>query len=172
MNFSKKNHEHQQNNIKLVSKKIILTSMLAISFLTATATQLSESILYTMNDTITKNEPKVTTENYPVLVSEEEHDEPFDFNTKDYLPIGFDATLSLEEKYDIEFNIVNEEVDEPFEFNTKDYLPVGFNLRKDILESIVEIAIIEEDESFDFDTKKYLPKNFNPNKTSTIINEL
>ena len=153
-------------------KKIILTSMLAISFLTATATQLSESILYTMNDTINKNETKTTTDNYPVIVGDEEVDEPFEFNTKDYLPLGFDAKLSLEEKYGIEFSTVSEEIDEPFDFNTKDYLPVGFNLSKDILESIVEISIVEEDESFDFDTKKYLPKDFNPNKTSTIVNEL
>ncbi len=146
--------------------------MLVISFMTATATQLSKSKLYSINDTIAMNETKTTTENYPVIVGEEEQDEPFEFNTKDYLPIGFNANLSIEEQYGIEFSTAIEEEDEPFDFDTKDYLPLAFNLNKDILNSIVEISVNEADEPFEFDTKKYLPKDFDPNKKSIITNEL
>lgn len=99
----------------------------------------------------------------------EEADEPFDFNTKDYLPIGFNPHLNLDE-YDLEFFAVEE--DELFDFNTNDYLPVGFNLNKDILDSIVEITTEKAGEPFDFDTKKYLPKGFNPVEKNEIINEL
>lgn len=142
-------------------KKLIVTSILAVSFLTASATQLLESEVF--NDTI-------TTETYPVVV-DEETDEPFDFNTEDYLPLGFNPTLSLDENYDLEFSLIVEE-DESFEFNTEDYLPVGFNLNKEILNGIIEIANVEEDESLDFDTKKYLPKGFDPAKKNGVINEL
>ncbi len=151
-------------------KKLIVTSILAISFITANASQLLESSI--SNDTITKKERKTTTpETYPVVVVEEEADEPFDFNTKDYLPIGFNAYLSLDENFDLEFSAVVDETDEPFEFNTKDYLPVGFNAALN-LDAIVEVTIEEEDAPFDFDTKKYLPKGFNPSKKNKATSEL
>lgn len=151
-------------------KKLIVTSILAFSFITASATQLLESEI--VNDTISKKDPKSTTEEvYPTLIVDEATDEPFEFNTKDYLPVGFNPTLTLDENYNLEFSSIVEE-DEPFEFNTKDYLPVGFNLSKEILDNIVEIASEDEDEPFEFDTKKYLPKGFNPLKKETIINEL
>lgn len=138
-------------------KNLILTSILAISFLTANASQFLENSI--VNDTITKKETKpAIIEVYPVLIAEEEADEPFDFNIKDYLPVGFNPYLNLDE-YDLEFSGVEE--DEPFDFNTNDYLPVGFNLSRDILDSIIEIAIEEEDAPFDFDHTAYLPKDFN-----------
>ena len=151
-------------------KKLVITSILAISFITASATQLLESEI--VNDTINNKEVKTTTEEvYPTLVVVEEADEPFEFNTKDYLPVGFNATLSLDENYNLEFSSVIEE-DEAFDFNTNDYLPVGFNLSKAILDNIVEIETEDEDEPFEFDTKKYLPKGFNTLKKETISNEL
>ncbi|NNC69841.1 MAG: hypothetical protein HKN90_03355 [Flavobacteriaceae bacterium] len=151
-------------------KKVIVTSILALSFITASATQLLESEI--VNDTINNKESKNTTEVvYPTLIVEEAADEPFEFNTKDYLPVGFNPTLSLDENYNLEFSSIVEE-DEAFDFNTNDYLPVGFNLSQALLDSIVEIETEYEDEPFEFDTKKYLPKGFNPLKKETIINEL
>lgn len=151
-------------------KKLIATSILAISFLTASASQYLESNVF--NDTITNKETKTSAvEKYPVLVVEEESDEPFEFNTKDYLPVGFNSTLSLSEDFDLDFSLIVEE-DEAFDFKTQDYLPVGFNLNEAILTSIVEIASEDEDEPFDFDTKSYLPKGFNPLKSAKTSNEL
>ena len=129
--------------------------MLVFSLMTATATQLSAN---TLNDTIVIEESKIPTIEFVEVI--EEADEPFDFNTADYLPLGFDATMSFEEKYEIMYEINFEETDEAFDFNTKDYLPVGFNLNENILRSITEIIVEEEDELFDFDTKKYLPVGF------------
>ena len=153
-------------------KKIILTSMLAISFMTATATQLSENVLNSLNDTISTKEIKIALNELDSIEVVEEQDEPFDFNIKDYLPIGFNPNKSIEEKYNIIYEVSIEEADEPFDFNTEDYLPVGFRLNTEIIKSIKEIAIVEKDEKFDFDTKSYLPKGFNPYKKVEITNEL
>jgi hypothetical protein len=51
-----------------------------------------------------------------------EDDEPFDFNTADYLPIGFNVYPILEEIVEVE--IIEE--DEPFDFNMNEYLPKNF----------------------------------------------
>ena len=134
-------------------KKLLVPCLLVISLMTATAAQVSTTTLNSLNDTIAKDQLKASKIAY-VEVAIEEEDEVFDFNTQDYLPIGFDANRSFE------YEVVLEEEDEAFDFNTKEYLPVGFNLNEDILSSIVEITIEEEDEAFDFDTKKYLPIGF------------
>ncbi len=137
-------------------KKLILTCVLVFSLMTAIATQLSSDRL---NDTIVIEESKTpATEFIEIAIAEE--DEAFDFNTIDYLPLGFDATMTFEEKYGILYETNFEETYEAFDFNIEDYLPVGFNLNEVILSSIVEIIIEEEDEAFDFDTKKYLPVGF------------
>jgi len=107
----------------------------------------------------------------PIEVVEEE-DEAFDFDIKAYLPIGFDPYVSFEEKYGIEFEIVDEEVDIPFDFDTKKYLPIGFGLKKSVLNSIEEIEIEEADAPFGFDTKKYLPKGFIATKEVAIKTEI
>ena len=96
---------------------------------------------------------------------EKEEEVNLGFNTKDYLPIGFnpykglnDLDLSTIELYEIE-----EEVN--LGFNTKDYLPIGFNPYKglnDLDLSSIELIEIEEEIELGFDTKCYLPLNFNP----------
>ncbi len=151
-------------------KKLIVTSALALSFLTAGASQLLESDI--VNDSITKTEPKNTTTVLFPEVVEEDLDEAFEFDTKKYLPVGFNASLSLNKDFDLDFSLVGEEEDEDFDFDTNAYLPVGFNLNADLLKSIVEIEIVEEDEPFGFDTKSYLPKGFNPLNKEVVTNEL
>jgi hypothetical protein len=49
-------------------------------------------------------------------------DEPFDFLISDYLPVGFNPLINVE---DLDYSI--EEEDEPFDFDIKKYLPTGFN---------------------------------------------
>ena len=151
-------------------KKLILPCMLVFSLMTATAAQLSTSTLNSSNDTIITEESKIPLIEFVEVV--EEADEAFDFNMADYLPLGFDANMTFEEKYEIMYETNFEEADEAFDFNTANYLPVGFNLDKTVLNSIVEITIEEEDESFDFDTKKYLPRGFDALKKVSITNEL
>ncbi len=152
-------------------KKLIVTSALALSFLTAGASQLLESKV--LKDSISKSEPKnTTTVVYPEVALEEDIDEAFDFDTKKYLPVGFNASLNLNNEFDLDFTLVGVDEDEAFDFDTQVYLPVGFNLSADILNNIVEIDIIEEDEPFGFDTKKYLPKGFNPLNKEATTNEL
>tara|TARA_R110002073_G_scaffold4213_3_gene28028 strand:+ start:4580 stop:5044 length:465 start_codon:yes stop_codon:yes gene_type:complete len=153
-------------------RKIILPCMLVLSFLTATAAQLSDQPFNSINDTIINNGLKEILSAISPIELEEVEDEPFDFNTEDYLPIGFDAHASFEAKYGIIYEVALEEEDVPFDFNTKDYLPIGFNLNKNILDAIVEIEIEEVEVPFDFDTKKYLPKGFDAHKKAIESIEL
>ena len=138
----------------------------SLQFVDSTAEQLSTNSL---NDTIIE-ESKIPTIEFEI--AGEEADEPFDFNTANYLPLAFDATMTFEEKYGILYETAIEEADEAFDFNTADYLPVGFNIKNSILNSIVEITVEEEDEAFDFDTKKYLPIGFQATKKEVAITEL
>ena len=147
-------------------KNLIFPCMLVFSIMTATAAQLMTSTL----PTVGKEELNKIVIEYVEVVEEE--DEAFDFNIAAYLPIGFDAYKSFEEKYGIEFEVTNEEEDEAFDFDTKKYLPIGFGLEKSILNSIEEIEIEEADAPFDFDTKKYLPVGFNASKVVLIKTEI
>jgi len=159
----------QQNKLKTM-KNLILPCMLVFSLMTATAAQLSTSTLNSYNDTIIIEESKIPSIEFVEVV--EEADEAFDFNIADYLPLGFDANMTFEEKFEIVYEINLKEADEAFDFNTEDYLPVGFNLNENILNSIVEIEVEEEDESFDYNTKKYLPIGFDALKKAMITSEL
>ena len=138
-------------------KKLLAPCLLVISLMTATAAQVTTSTLVSINDTISIDELKKSKITYVEIV-EEEQDEAFDFDTKAYLPVGFNAYITFE------YEVVLEEADAPFDFNTKDYLPIGFGLKKSVLDSIEEITIEEADAPFDFDTKAYLPKGFNATK--------
>ena len=91
----------------------------------------------------------------------EERDEPFNFDTKTYLPLGFNPYAKTTDLDIVEIDI--EEEDEPFNFNTKAYLPEGFdpNPKNTILDVAKEVIVEEEDEAFDFNTKDYLPLGFN-----------
>jgi hypothetical protein len=54
-----------------------------------------------------------------------EEDVLFEFNTSNYLPIGFNA-YDEDEFVLVSYDLLNMEVDAPFDFNTSDYLPVDF----------------------------------------------
>ena len=100
-----------------------------------------------------------------VNVSDTEDEYPFDFNTKDYLPLGFDPYEGM---------IIDESnllIEEPvvFDFDTNAYLPEGF----DPYEGMFKYKMVwnEEQVKFNFDTKKYLPKKFDPyKKVSAKVN--
>jgi len=142
-------------------KKLITASILVISII-ANA-QLSNSNDINLKDTVFGSlHIDLLIDSLPSEVAEEE-DAPFDFNTKDYLPLGFNPNATKEVLDLIEISI--EEEDAEFDFDTKEYLPLGFNPNKNNpFSDIIEITIEEEDASFDFDTKEYLPKGFNPHK--------
>ena len=84
-----------------------------------------------------------------------EKDTPFDFDTANYLPVGFNATLVLDASA---YEAACIEEDAPFDFNTANHLPVGFNATLVLDTDEYEAANIEEDEAFDFNTADYLPK--------------
>ncbi|MCB0458714.1 MAG: hypothetical protein R2821_09945 [Flavobacteriaceae bacterium] len=92
---------------------------------------------------------------YNSIVSVEE-ETPFEFNTADYLPLGFDPYKGMIE--DESSLLIEEPV--KFDFDTKEYLPEGF----DPYEGMIQFERINtEDEAvFDFNTKDYLPVGFNP----------
>ena len=139
-------------------KKLIIASMLVIGLI-ATAQSLQSNHLDLRNNPMCESYCNDLDEN---LISEiNEEDAPFDFNTKDYLPVGFNPYAT--DRYGEIFEVSLEEEDTPFDFDTKEYLPVGFNpYATDQYEDLSEISIEEEDEQFDFNTKNYLPKNFDP----------
>lgn len=96
-----------------------------------------------------------------VLIDFEEEIE-LDFNTAEYLPIGFNVYAGT--KLDLD-NIVVEEMEEEIvlDFNTAEYLPIGFNAYAGMeldLDSIV-VEEMEEEVVLDFNTAKYLPVGFN-----------
>lgn len=59
-------------------------------------------------------------EDYELL--NKEADASFDFNTKDYLPVAFNA-YSEEESITTAYELLNKETDSPFDFDVLDYLP-------------------------------------------------
>jgi len=93
-----------------------------------------------------------------------EEEVEINFNTKNYLPKGFNA---LKGKDNLDFNTIEIiEIEEEVElnFDTKQYLPKDFNVLKgkdDVNFNTIEIVEIEEEVTINFDTKIYLPKGFN-----------
>jgi len=141
-------------------KNLVITLSLIIAF-TATALAVEYEPL-AFNDSIlfkdTNSVPKIE----EIVIAEV--DAPFDFNTKDYLPEGFDAYAGMFE----EINIA--EADEPFEFNTTDYLPAGFDAFAGLYTDYGSVE--EEDEAFDFDTTEYLPVGFSATLNLDAIVEI
>ena len=94
-----------------------------------------------------------------LYVTEEEADEPLDFDYKAYLPKDFQAyDLTDNEANPYLWIDVNNE-DETFDFNPEDYLPVGFNASKKLNHlflNTVELVDEEEDEPLGFDTSLYV----------------
>lgn len=102
-------------------KKLIIASMLVTGIM-ATA-QLSQSNhLYLRDNLISNVNDNLQNKNCEII---EEEDEPFDFDTKDYLPFGFNPYAICQYEDIIEISI--EEKDATFDFNTKMYLPINFN---------------------------------------------
>tara|TARA_R110002049_G_scaffold99113_4_gene241670 strand:+ start:5642 stop:6139 length:498 start_codon:yes stop_codon:yes gene_type:complete len=88
------------------------------------------------------------------------------FNSKDYLPKGFNPLKGLHDLdwSSIELFEIEEEVN--LGFDTKDYLPEHFNPLKglhDLDWDTIELFEIEEEVELCFNTKDYLPRNFNAN---------
>ena len=100
-------------------------------------------------------------------VYEIEEEVYINFDTKQYLPEGFNP---LAGKNDIDWSKVElVELEEAIEidFDTTQYLPENFNAlegKNNIDWSTFELVELEEEVELGFDTKKYLPKNFNPYK--------
>lgn len=102
------------------------------------------------------SQPRMNFNNDPVVTSAVE--QPFDFNTKDYLPLNFDPYKGM--FTDVSDALIEEPVS--FDFDTKDYLSDNFDPYQGMLE--YEMVNANEDLQFEFDTQKYLPKDFNPYK--------
>jgi hypothetical protein len=95
-----------------------------------------------------------------IIYIEEETELDLGFDTKKYLPRGFNP-------YGFYFNIhsinyVENEVQVEFAFDTKQYLPENFNPYTALFD-MNAINYIEEEAPIElgFDTKQYLPKDFN-----------
>lgn len=102
-------------------KKLIIASML-VTGLMSTAQLSQNNHLYLKDNLISNVNDNLQNKNCETI---EEEDEPFDFNTKDYLPFGFNPYAIYQYEDIIEISI--EEKDATFDFNTKMYLPINFN---------------------------------------------
>jgi len=97
-----------------------------------------------------------------VAYIEEDEEIVLDFDTANYLPIGFNAYEGMD--FDLnEIEYVEIETGIELGFDTKDYLPIGFNPYAEPKLNVADIVYIEIDEEFElgFDTKQYLPEGFN-----------
>jgi len=93
-----------------------------------------------------------------LYVTEEEPDEPFDFDYKAYLPKDFQAYDLTDNEADAT-QWIDEDTDEAFEFDHTAYLPVGFNPDKALNHLFLnDVEMIDEDiaEPLDFDTSQYV----------------
>ena len=98
-----------------------------------------------------------------IVFIEEEETIDLGFDTRDYLPEGFDANEVYVDLNSITF-IEEDEFD--LGFDTTKYLPENFNAYA-APEGIEGINYMEEEEVIDlgFDTAAYLPEGFNPYET-------
>ena len=96
-----------------------------------------------------------------------EEDVIIDFDTKKYLPKGFN---SLKGMYDLNWETIElKELEEEvkIDFDTKQYLPKEFNPLKGMYDldwSNIELIEIEEEVEIGFNTLLFLPDNFDPCK--------
>ena len=101
-------------------------------------------ILFSSNENLHASNLDIST----IEIIEIEEDVELNFDTKQYLPRGFNA---LKGKDDLDWNtieIVEIEEDVELDFDTKQYLPRGFNPLKgkdDLDWSKIELVEIEED---------------------------
>ena len=117
------------------------------------------SMLLTLNATAFTNIENVITDDLDITtieVIEIEEEVVLDFDTKKYLPEGFNA---LKGKDDLDFStieIIEIEEEVVLDFDTKQYLPEGFNALKgkdDLDWSKIELVEIEEDLELNFHSK-------------------
>ena len=117
-------------------------------------------ILFANNENVTTNDLDIST----IEVVNIEEEVTINFNTKNYLPEGYNA---LKGKDDLDFStieIIEIEEEEVLDFDTKQYLPKGFNTLKgkdDLDWSKIELVEIEEDLELNSNSKNYLPEGFN-----------
>ena len=138
-------------------KKILLSGLLAISFI-ASAQSSQSNHLSLETDQLGFFENDIQIEKFTAETIVEE-DAPFEFDTQDYLPLGFNPNTNNQYADIYEVSIIEKDV--PFEFNTKDYLPVGFDPYANIeYANIYEATIEEQDAPFNFNTNDYLPLGF------------
>ena len=122
-----------------------------------------DSLEYELFDIFSNNSEEFHCSEFEVFEIEEEVEIPFD--TKKYLPEGFNRLKGL---HDVNWEVINlieveEEVEIPFD--TKKYLPKNFNALEglhDLDWDSIELVGLEEDVELNFDTKKFLPANFCP----------
>ena len=131
---------------------VLLFSMLLTLNATANTNRTKDTLSeYTLNKILFANNENVTTNDLDVStieIIEIEEEVVLNFNTKQYLPKGFNA---LKGKDDLDFStieIIEIEEDVVLNFDTKQYLPKDFNALKgkdDLDWSKIEIIEIEED---------------------------
>ncbi len=104
--------------------------------------------------------------NFLELIEPEEEID-INFDTKKYLPEGFNPLKGM---HDLDWNtieLIELEEDAIINFDTQAYLPANFNPLKgmhDLDWSTIELIELDEEVEFNFDTNDYLPNNFNPYK--------
>ncbi|MFD1316662.1 hypothetical protein [Namhaeicola litoreus] len=146
-------------------KNLILTSFLIVSF--TISAQFIENRTFNFGNTLKYSQKAITNMSHNFMqsileVDEVEEDEPFDFDIKKYLPLGFNPYVVAHLTYTSIAGIFEEE-DEKFDFDTKAYLPENFNTAKNAsLDAAYAEVNQEPDATFDFDTKSYLPVVFDP----------
>lgn len=102
-----------------------------------------------------------------IYVYEIEEDVIIDFDTKKYLPKGFNSLKGL---YELEWNtieLVELEEEVIIDFDTEKYLPKDFNSLKGMYDldwSKIELIEIEEEVEIGFNTLLFLPDSFDPCK--------
>lgn len=93
----------------------------------------------------------------------EEYEEiELNFDTKEYLPMGFNAYEGMVfDLGDIEYLEIEDEIE--LGFNTEKYLPEGFDAYADATLNLDDIIYLEEEEDIElgFNTSTYLPDGFN-----------
>jgi len=102
-----------------------------------------------------------------IYVYEIEEDVILDFDTKKYLPKGFNPLKGMHELDWKTIELVELEEEVVIEFDTKQYLPKDFNPLKGMYDldwSKIELIEIEEEVEIGFNTLLFLPDNFDPCK--------
>ena len=167
-NFEPINQKQMKSLFTICSMLLITISATSFNIienpdsLTLRCTELNFEECNLVNDLVSPAEDPIKVEN--VYVYELEEEITIDFDTKLYLPEGFNPLKGLGDLdwYKIELIELEEEV--TIDFDTKQYLPIDFNPLKGMYDldwSTIELIELEEEVVIDFDTQQYLPANFN-----------